>query len=98
MYKMVYGDIPETHMNGKVVFVEDETGANVGVCFKNQLEAFDYIKTELEKDEEYKKYINNPGDFVMELYRKLNDSEKKLIQKSLVQKYRNKCMFKYYNK
>lgn len=96
MYKLPYGLPSETRCSDTVIFVKDEKGKDVA-CFGDQFNAFDYIKTKLEKDKKYEQYIKYPDMFIMEIYRSLDNLDKKMIQNSLVQKYRNKCMYDYFN-
>jgi len=95
MYKIEYGRNPETHCYNDWIFVKDEQGNTMNWAFDTQESAFDYIK-ELEGDTKYRDFIENPGHHIQEIYDRLDSYDKVLIQKSLVQKYRSKCMWKYF--
>ena len=90
-YKLFRTRNPETHSYGDAIFVKDEDGHMLDVCFENEDDALDYIKLNIEKDLKYKAYIENPENHIMDLYGELNNFSKKQIQNSLIVKYRNKC-------
>lgn len=95
-YKLKRGTNPETHAFGDMIFVEDENGDELKVAFSNEYQAFDYIKMQVENDATYSDLINNPDEHIMELYNALDDFDKGLVQKNLVEKYRYECMYKYF--
>lgn len=96
IYKLSYGLHPDSHSSDNVIYIKDEKGNSLG-CFENQFDAFDYIKIDLEKDKKYKQYIEQPEMFIMEIYNKLNEQDKRLILETLIQKYRYTCMLEYFN-
>lgn len=95
-YKLRRGSNSETHAFGDVIYIVDENGNELNVGFSSEEAAFDYIKTQIEKDSKYNDCINNPKRHIMSLYNGLDDSDKEAIDKSLVQKYRRECMFQYF--
>lgn len=96
-YKLTKSPNPETHASGEVIFIKDEmNGSNLNVGFSNECDAFDYIKLQVENDKEYADYLNNPNKHIMDMYNSLDDFDKRMIEQSLVQKYRNECMYRYF--
>lgn len=95
-YKSTRSPNPETHASGEVIFIEDENGNEFNVGFSNQCDAFDYIKFQVENDKEYTDYLNNPNKHIMDMYNSLDEFDKKMIEQSLIQKYRNKYMYQYF--
>ena len=98
MYKLSYFPNPESHAHGTVIGVVDDNGKMMDRFFGNQEEAFDYIKTELEYDIKYRNFIFNTSDYIKEIYNELSVYDKVMIQKSLINRYRNQCMSEYFNK
>ena len=97
MYKLFYFR-PDSHMSSDVVGIKDDDGKITYPGFRNQEDAFDYIKKELENDTYYKAFVSNPDIYIKEIYDELNDYNKKIIQKCLVDRYRGQCMSEYFNK
>ena len=95
-YKLTKCPNPETHAYGDVIFVKDEDGNELNVFFKDEFEAFDYIKLQVENDEKYSDYLKNPSEHIMDMYNSLDEFDKKMIEQSLIQKYRNECMYQYF--
>ncbi len=95
-YKLTRSPNPETHASGEVIFIKDENGNELNVGFSDQCDAFDYIKLQAENDKEYADYLNNPSKHIMDMYNSLDDFDKRMIEQSLVQKYRNECMYRYF--
>ena len=98
MYKLFSFLNPETHAHGIIIGIKDENGKEVDCYFNNQDDAFDYIKTNLENDIQYKNFISSPDVHAKDIYDTLSDFDKEMIQRSLVQKYRNQCMCEYFKK
>lgn len=98
MYKLKYFDNPESHAHGIVVGVVDDNEREVGKFFDKQDDAFDYIKIELEHDAIYKDFIFNPDIYIREIYDTLSNYDKVMIQKQLVNRYRDQCMSEYFYK
>ena len=94
-YKLTKSPNPETHAFGEVIFIKDENGNELNVGFGDQCDAFDYIKLQVENDKEYADYLNNPSKHIMDMYNSLDEFDKKMIEQSLIQKYRNECMYEY---
>ena len=96
MYTIDYWYTP-----GRYIFegycVKNEEGEKIGECFDDDLQAFDYIKTQLEPDERYKQYTEFPEMFIVEMYRTLTSDGKKRILRKLVQEYKEKCAYDYFN-
>lgn len=88
---------PETHSSGQVIFIKDEYGKELDVSFCDEFDAFDYIKVQIENNKQYEDCLRNPNKHIMDMYNSLDDFNKKIIQKSLIQKYRNECMYQYFN-
>ena len=78
-------------------FKKDENGNELNVGFSDQCDAFDYIKLQAENDKEYADYLNNPSKHIMDIYNSLDDFDKRMIEQSLIQKYRNECMYQYFS-
>lgn len=97
-YKLTRSPNPETHASGEVIFIKDENGNELDVGFSNECDAFDYIKLQAENDKEYADYLNNPSKHIMDIYNSLDDFDKRMIEQSLIQKYRNECMYRYFRK
>ena len=95
-YKLTRSHNPETHASGEVIFIKDENGNELDVGFSNECDAFDYIKLQVENDKEYVDYLNNPNKHIMDMYNSLDEFDKKMIEQSLIQKYRNECMYQYF--
>ena len=95
-YKLTKCPNPETHAYGDVIFVKDEDGNELNVFFKDEFEAFDYIKLQVENDEKYSDYLKNPSEHIMDMYNSLDDFDKRMIEKSLVQRLKNKLMRQYF--
>lgn len=57
---------------------------------------FDYIKLHVENDKEYADYLENPNKHIIDMYNSLDDFDKRMIEQSLIQKYRNECMYQYF--
>lgn len=96
-YKLTKSPNPETHASGEVIFIKDEMNGNeFNVGFSDEFDAFDYIKLQIENDKEYADYLNNPNKHIMDMYNSLDDFDKKMIEQSLIQKYRNECMYQYF--
>lgn len=89
-YKLTRSPNPETHASGEVIFIKDENGNELNVGFSDQCDAFDYIKLE------YADCLNNPSKHIMDIYNSLDDFDKRMIEQSLIQKYRNECMYRYF--
>lgn len=98
MYKLSYFPNPESHAHGTVIGIVDNDGNMMDKFFSNQEDAFDYIKTELEYDIQYRNFIFNPSDYIKEIYDKLSYHDRLMIQKSLIYRYRDQCMHEYFNK
>jgi len=98
MYKLFSFPNPETHAHGTIIGIKDEDGKEVDAYFRDQNDAFDYIKTKLENDEQYKNFISHPEIYAKDIYDALDDWNKAMIQKSLVSKYKNQCMYEYFMK
>ena len=96
MYKLFSFLNPETHAHGIIIGIKDENGKEVDAYFRNQNDAFDYIKTKLENDEQYKNFISHPEIYAKDIYDALDDWNKAMIQKSLVSKYKDQCMYEYF--
>ena len=96
MYKLFYFSNPETHGYGTMIGIKDENGNESPYYFSEQNEAFDCIKTELEKDEQYIKFISHPEIYAKDIYDVLDDWNKAMIQKSLVTRYKDQCMYEYF--
>ena len=97
MYKLTTVPCIESHAYGSSIIIVDENGntaCNYG--FRNQEDAFDYIKTVLEPDEQYKKFISNQKDYAKDIYDALDDWDKELICKYIFARYRSQCMHEYY--
>lgn len=95
-YKLTRSPNPETHASDEVIFIKDENGNELGAGFSNECDAFDYIKLQVENDKEYADYLNNPRKHIMDMYNLLDEFDKKMIEQSMVQKYRNECMYQYF--
>ena len=95
-YKLNRSPNPETHASGEVIFIKDENGNELNVGFSDQCDAFDYIKLQVENDKEYADCLNNPSKHIMDMYNSLDEFDKKMIEQSLIQKYRNECMYQYF--
>ena len=95
-YKLTRSPNPETHASCEVIFIKDENGNELDVGFSNECDAFDYIKLQVENDKEYVDYLNNPNKHIMDMYNSLDEFDKKMIEQSLIQKYRNECMYQYF--
>lgn len=95
-YKLTRSPNPETHAVDEVIFIKDVNGNELGVGFSNECDAFDYIKLQVENDKEYADYLNNPSKHIMDMYNSLDDFDKRMFEQSLVQKYRNECMYQYF--
>ena len=95
-YKLTRSPNPETHASGEVIFIKDENGNELNVGFGDQCNAFDYIKLQVENDKEYADCLNNPSKHIMDMYNSLDEFDKKMIEQSLIQKYRNECMYQYF--
>lgn len=95
-YKLTKCVNPETHAYGDVIFVEDEDGNEFNVYFEDELDAFDYIKLRVENDEQYADYLKNPSEHIMDMYNSLDDFDKRMIEKGLVQRLKNKLMRQYF--
>lgn len=50
----------------------------------------------IENDKEYADCLNNPSKHIMDMYNSLDEFDKKMIEQSLIQKYRNECMYQYF--
>ena len=98
MYKLFSFPNPETHAHGTIIGIKDENGKEADSYFGDQNDAFDYIKIKLEKDEQYKNFISHPEIYAKDIYDVLSDYDKSIIQKSLILRYRNQCMYEYFNK
>ena len=99
MYKLTMIPCIESHAYGSSVVIEDKKGNIVGDCgFYDQEDAFDYIKTTLELDEQYKNFISKPEVYAKEIYDALDDWNKSMTQKYLVSRYRDQCMYEYFMK
>lgn len=97
MYKLTRVPCIESHAYGSSVAIEDEKGNIVGGRgFYHQEDAFDYIKTTLEPDEQYKNFISKPEFYAKDIYDALDDWNKSMIQKYLVSRYRDQCMYEYF--
>ena len=90
-YKLTRSPNPETHASGEVIFIKDENDNELNVGFSDELDAFDYIKLQ-----EYADYLENPNNHIMDMYNSLDDFDKRMIEQSLIQKYRNECMYQYF--
>ena len=95
-YNLTRSPNPEIHAFGEVIFIKDENGNELNVGFGDQCDAFDYIKLKVENDKEYTDCINNPSKHIMDMYNSLDEFDKKMIEQSLIQKYRNECMYQYF--
>ena len=95
MYTIDYWSTPGRYILGYCV--KNEEGEKIGGCFYDELKAFDYIKTQLEPDERYKQYTEFPEMFIAEMYRTLTSDGKKRILRKLVQEYKEKCAYDYFN-
>lgn len=95
-YKLVKSPNPETHASGEVIFIKDENGNECNVGFSDEFDAFDYIKLQVENDKEYTDYLENPNKHIMDMYNSLDDFDKKMSEQSLIQRYRNECMYQYF--
>lgn len=97
MYTIDYWSTP-----GRYIFegycVKNEEGEKIGGCFDDELQAFDYIKTQLEPDERYKQYTGFPEMFIMEIYRTLGSDGKRRVLKELVRGYKEKCAYEYFKR
>ena len=98
MYELSYFSNPESHAHGTVIGVVDSDGKLMDKFFSNQDDAFDYIKTELEYDIQYRNFVFNPSDHIKEIYDELSYHDRLMIQKSLIDRYRDQCMHEYFNK
>ena len=99
MYKLTTVPCIESHAYGSSIIIVDENGktaCNYG--FRKQEDAFDYIKTVLEPDEQYKNFISNTEIYAKDIYDALDDWNRSMIQKSLVGRYRDQCMYEYFMK
>ena len=97
MYKITYAPNPETHACGNIIIITDENGREVAIGKNNQNDTFDYIKTVLEHDDKYKEFITKPYIYAKDIYDELNSFNREAVQKYLVQRYRDQCMFEYWN-
>lgn len=95
-YKLTKCTNPETHAYGEVIFVEDGDGNELNVCFKDEFDAFDYIKLQVENDVKYADYLKNPSEHIMDMYNSLNEFDKRMIEKSLMLRFKNKLMHQYF--
>lgn len=95
-YKLTKSPNPETHASGEVIFIKDENGNELNVGFSDEYDAFDYIKLHVENDKEYADYLENPNKHIIDMYNSLDDFDKRMIEQSLIQKYRNECMYQYF--
>jgi len=50
----------------------------------------------VENDKEYADYLENPNKHIIDMYNSLDDFDKRMIEQSLIQKYRNECMYQYF--
>ena len=66
------------------------------VFFKDEFEAFDYIKLQVENDEKYSDYLKNPSEHIMDMYNSLDYFDKRMIEMGLVQRLKNKLMRQYF--
>lgn len=100
MYQLKYVPNTETHADFHMfIVIVDEDGKTVGNCgFGTQEHAFDYIQTDLEKDEQYKNFITKPEIYAKDIYDALDDWNKSLLQKYLVSRYKDQCMYEYFMK
>ena len=95
-YKLTKCANPETHAYGEVIFVEDKDGNELNVFFKDELDVLDYIKLQIENDKQYTDCIKNPSEHILDIYSSLDDFDKRMIEKSLIQRFKNKCMRQYF--
>lgn len=95
-YKLTRSPNPETHAVDEVIFIKDENGNELSAGFSNECDAFDYIKLQVENDKEYADYLNNPSKHIMDMYNSLDYFGKRMFEQSLVQRYRNECMYQYF--
>ena len=97
MYKLKWVPNTETHADFNMfIVIVDENGREVDGGFSNQERAFDCIKTKLEKDEQYENFITKPEVYAKDIYDALDDWNKSMIQKYLVSRYRDQCMYEYF--
>lgn len=99
MYKLTTVPCIESHAYGSSIIIVDENGKTAcDYGFRKQEDAFDYIKTVLEPDEQYKNFISNPEIYEKDIYDVLDDWTKQLVARYIFTMYRNQCMYEYFNR